>query len=252
MKHFLKNTFFILAQFFPCDTRGRASILMYHSISDEEDFFCVRPGAFRKQMQRLKRDREVITLQDLLIRMEKGTLKGTEVVVTFDDGYADNYTRAFPVLRELEIPATVFVTTGLVGKKDKKGRVMLDEKAIREMHESGFIDIEPHSVSHPKLAKLKQVEVEKEMQDSKRYLEELLGKTCEFFAYPSGNYNNESISILRKLNFAAGLTVSEGTVDSSTDHFRLRRNSIDRSTSSVQFAGKISRAIDLYCKMKSL
>lgn len=252
MKSFVKDVFFILARVFPYSMKGRASILMYHSISEEEDFFCVRSDTFRKQMQRLKRDREVITMQDLLVRMNKRTMKGTEVVVTFDDGYKDNYTCAFPVLKELRIPATIFITTGLIGKKDKKGKDMLSEDEIREMHESGLIDIEPHSVSHPKLTKLQKVDAEKEVQDSKRYLEELLGKTCEFFAYPSGNYNEESVSILRKLHFRAGLTVVEGTMDLSADHFRLCRNSIDRTTSPAQFVGKISRAIDLYCKMKSL
>lgn len=251
MRSILKNTFFRLLLLFPQRMSGRASILMYHSVSDRSEFFCVTPERFYAQMQYLhKSGRAVISLAELLTRMKRNELKGGEVVITFDDGYRDNYTTAFPVLKEFGFPATIFVTTGLVGKKDERGMEMLTIEEIKELHDSGLVDIAPHSVMHKKLAKLQRTEMKKEITDSKQYIEGLLGKTCDLFAYPYGNYNSETISVVKESGFQAAFTVEEGTVCFGDDVFSLHRNSIDCTTTEVQLIGKISRTVDYYHQLR--
>ena len=252
MKQILKNIFFRCAALFPQEMDGKASILMYHSVKkNSEHFFAVSPDKFREQMQFLhKEHREVITFAELLSRMEHHTLRGGEVVISFDDGYRDNFTDAFPVLQEYKFPATIFVTTGLIGKRSEHGEDMLTASDIRVMHASGLIDFEPHSVSHPKLAKLDKAFAKKEIVESKEYLETLLMKSCEFFAYPYGNHTDETVGIVRDMGFKAAVTVREGSVSSGVDPLRLRRNSIDKLTTLTQFLGKISRSVDWYQKLK--
>lgn len=252
MKATLKNILFRFLALLPKSMDGRVSILMYHSVDTHTNvFFAVTPIEFAAQMQFLAdNDYKVITLAELVTRMKNKTpLKG-EVVITFDDGYKDNFTNAYPVLQKFNFPATIFITTDLIGRVDSRGFEMMSASDLKEMHASGLIDIEPHSLSHPKLAKCGREEALREIRGSKETLEKLLGKTCEFFAYPYGNHNEETVNIVRELGFAAAVTVEEGTVVLGDDLFRLKRNSIDRLTSWTQFCGKLSRTIDRYKTIK--
>lgn len=253
MKATLKNILFRFLSLFPKSMNGRASILMYHSVDTHTNaFFAVSATEFAAQMQFLvKNNYQVITLAELVARIKNGTpLKG-EIVITFDDGYKDNFVNAYPVLEQYNLPATIFITTDLIGGVDGRGFKMLSEDDLKEMHSSGLIDIEPHSMSHPKLAKCSIEKVLHEMQGSKETLEKLLGKTCTLFAYPYGNHNEETVNVVRKLGFIAAVTVEEGVVKLGDDLFRLKRNSIDRLTSWTQFCGKISRVVDRYSTIKS-
>ena len=127
---------------------------------------------------------------------------------------------------------------------------MLSEDELKEMHASGLIDIEPHSMTHPKLAKQTLLDATREIGESKKEIEALLQKKCSLFAYPYGSYNDETVSILRALGFGVAGTVVEGTVAASDGVFTLKRNSIDQLTTWPQFLGKISRSIDLYHSLK--
>ena len=127
---------------------------------------------------------------------------------------------------------------------------MLSEYELKEMHASGLIDIEPHSMTHPKLAKQTLLDATREVGESKKVIESLLQKKCSLFAYPYGSYNEETVSIVRALGFDAAVTVIEGTVTAGDDAFTLKRNSIDQLTNWPQFLGKISRSIDLYHSLK--
>ena len=254
MKQLIKEMFFKVAALFPGDMNGRASILMYHSVSDRTDgFLTVPPDEFRKQMKYLKESgREVLPLATLLERITTKTLKGGEIALTFDDGYRDNFIVVFPILKEFGLHATIFVTTGSIGGSGKRGENMLTEADLKEMQASGHIDIEPHTVTHPKLAELDRETAIKEIRDSKEMLEKMLGKTCELFAYPYGNHNDESVELARELGLRCAVTVVEGSVTNDTDIFRLNRSAVDKLTSWDQFLGKLSRTIDRYHTIKRL
>ena len=252
MKSFLKNIFFRFGALFPQRMEGRAAILMYHSVSAAGGyFFTVTPKEFETQMNYLiSKGRKVIPLSALVAKLRDHNVLDGEIAITFDDGYQDNYLHAFPVLKKLHLPATIFVTTQLIGGVDKRKTAMLSEAELKEMHASGLIDIEPHSKTHPKLAKQTQEDAKSEIEGSKKTIEKLLGKTCSVFAYPYGNFNAETAELVRSLGFDAAVTVREGTIVSGDDLFTLKRNSIDRLTTWTQFLGKISRAIDHYHTLK--
>lgn len=230
---------------------GRATILMYHSISIDDTAFSVSPRKFGAQMRFLSESKyKVIPLSELVQRLENNVRLKGEIVITFDDGYKDNFLNAYPILKQYNFPATIFMTTDLVGHFDNRNIEMLTEEDIKEMHRSGFIDIEPHSCSHPKLARCSKEDVFLEVGNSKGVIERLLDKTCSFFAYPYGSFNDDTVNVLRSLGFTCAVTVEEGSIDEGENLFKLKRVSIDRSTSLIQFRGKISRAIDYYKRLK--
>ncbi len=171
-----------------------ASILMYHSIDNNGVFFTVKPEVFVKQMKYLKdNDYNLIKLSDLvdILECHKEIPKKT-VVLTFDDGYNDNYINMFSVLKKHNFPATIFLVTGLIGKEINNSQNItlraLDWEQIKEMYGSGLIDFQPHTVNHQELNK-------QEIVDSKKEIEEKLNKKCKFFAYPRGLYDKKIIKV---------------------------------------------------------
>ena len=162
---------------------GRATLLMYHSIGKRNEyFFNVSLENFSLQMQYLfDQGYQVISLRDLLERLRDGKKLNGEIVITFDDGYKDNLEQAFPVLERLNFPATIFMTTNLIGLKDERGFEMLSAADLVTLVNSDLIEIAPHTSTHPKLAKLSRIEATKEIQDSRTVLENILHKTCDSF-----------------------------------------------------------------------
>lgn len=247
----LKDGFFWILSF-GANLGARAVILMYHSIADRPGHFnSVSPAVFREQMDYLKaKGFPVISLETLVSHLEKGELPEGAVVITFDDGYRDNYTEALPVLRENGFPATVFVVTGRIGS-NVRGSEYLSHQELMNMQRAD-IDIEPHTKTHPRLTDVSDSAAREEMVGSRTALEDILGKKKLLFAYPYGNFNDRTVEIARECGFRAAVTVREGTVGLGSDPLKLPRISIDASTSFAQFRGKLSRAVDRYEAIKKV
>ena len=228
---------------------------MYHSIGDNGAFFTVKPKDFEWQMDYLKKNGyETLFLVDLVEKLESGaSLNSKNIVLTFDDGYEDNYKNVFSVLRKYNFRATIFLATDFIGKEmiNRNGTSlkMLNWEQIAEMHESGLIDFQPHTASHVDLTSVSAAEAEKEILESKKLLEERLNKKCNSLAYPWGRYNSEIINILKHNGFGGAVTIREGVVKNSDGPFELKRNSIDSTTSSEQFIGKINYSIEVFRKI---
>lgn len=221
---------------------NKAVILMYHSISDNGGFFCVKPAEFEKQANYLKENNfNVISLERLveLLKNKNGDIPSKTIVLTFDDGFEDNFTNAFPLLKKHNFHFTVFLQSGVVGgiKTNKEGvkYQMLNVSQIKEMSNSGIADFEPHTINHPKLAKIASLDARKEILESKQYLEKEIGKKSDYFAYPFGNYNKEVINMIKNIGFQAAVTVEKGVVKLKDNPFELKRNSIDSAVSFSQF-----------------
>ena len=247
----LKEAFFRFSSTRPLP-QDRAAILMYHSVSPGVDYFMnVEPDDFERHMAYLAEQKiTVIALSELVARLKARKPLGGTVVLTFDDGYRDNYTVAFPILKKYGFPSTIFVTTDMIGKTDKRGLERLSVAEMKEMHASGLIDIEPHTKTHPKLATLPDDVAREEILGSKRAIEEMLGTSPRLFAYPYGSFNDSTECLVSACGFDAAVSVPEGTIGPENSLYRLPRNSIDTSTSFAQFKGKVSTAIDRYQKLK--
>lgn len=260
---------------------------MYHRIAklDQDPWgLAVRPEYFAEQLQVLKRI-GVISLRDVCPSSVRPFSPGNSVVITFDDGYVDNYTAAFPLLEKFEVPATFFVTTGYLGRPvpfwwDELQSIILCRKALEElrvqlgsqdvallpgsieslrrihplvqqmeaqdqrqaldalravtratctlssanfpmteeqalkMSASPFAEIGAHTVTHPKLSALSPTRQLEEIESSRRYLIDLLGKAVTSFSYPYGasvHFTKYTENLVRASGFQRACT-TEGAV----------------------------------------
>lgn len=128
------------------------------------------------------------------------------VCVTFDDGYRDNYTVAYPILKKLGVPFVVYVTTGIIDDQQEMWwypgeRLGLSMEELRVLSKDPLCTIGAHTVSHPKLDTLSRDEQYKEILQSKLRLEQLLGYTIRHFSFPHGAHNGDTLDICKRLGF---------------------------------------------------
>ncbi len=128
------------------------------------------------------------------------------VCITFDDGYQDNYTLAYPMLKRLDVPFTVYVTTGFIDNRlpmwwypDKQLGISTDE--LKVLDADPLCTIGVHTVNHPKLDTLTREQQYQEIAESKQVLENLLGHEVHHFSFPHGVHNEDTLAICRELGF---------------------------------------------------
>ncbi len=229
------------------------SILMYHSVSDSGAFFSVSPREFERQMRHIH-DSGLMTIlaSEISQRMANGKLAST-VCVTFDDGYEDVYTHAFPVLKNLGIRATVFLITSEIGGSytNSEGRTfrLLSKAQIDEMRGSGLVEFMPHGHTHRKLTALKEEEQEQEIVFSRDGVKHLTGVEPLVFAYPRGRTTPAIASAVERLGFSLALGVVPGLVHASSDRFQLPRNAVDKNVSFLEFKLKLSDNLERYLSL---
>lgn len=200
----------------------KVPILMYHYIGNNprpadlmRNSLSVSPNNFEEQMKYLQENGfTTITLDTLYLALKKQVfLPNKAVVLTFDDGYADFYSNAYPILLKYGLRATAFIPTGLIGQG-----YYLSWSQIKEMSASGLITFGAHSVHHSYLPSLSQEKLEFEVMESKRVLQDALGVPINFFAYPYGVADNRVIKAVEKAGFVGAVGTwaskiqSEGTI----------------------------------------
>lgn len=153
------------------------------------------------------------------------------VCLTFDDGYRDNYTLAYPLLKRLEVPFTVYVSTGFIDNHlpmwwypgESLG---ISTVELRTMDADPLCTIGAHTVSHPRLDTLPKEQQLAEIKDSKDTLEQLLGHLIVHFSFPHGAHNDNTQAICRQLDFRTIAMAWGGPVRQGTNHTLLPRISI--------------------------
>lgn len=240
LKNAIKEILYRLIRFLP--TNG-AVVLMYHSVGDNSEFFTVSAADFEKQMAYLaKNNYHVLSVSKAIGLLENGQeLPAKTILITFDDGYKDNYDYVFPVLKKYGFSATIFIATDSVGnvRTTTKGITLpiLNWQQIKEMADSGIVEFFPHSHTHLKLDLISDEDVRYEVHTSKNILENELGKKMVNFAYPFGRSNQKVRDILDQEGFNAAFTVEPGRISKETDLMLLNRNSIDSKVTQVMFKG---------------
>ncbi len=226
------------------------SILMYHSVSDSDAFFSVSPTDFERQMRYIRNSGfDSIFASEIAERIRRGRLART-VCVTFDDGYEDVYTHAFPILKACGVKASVFLITSEIGGSytNSEGRrfPLLNEEQIRDMQASGLVEFMPHGHTHKKLHHLTDSERTEEILHSTTAVEALTGTKPGVFAYPRGRTNPEIARLLERSGYTVALGVLPGLVQTNSDAYDLPRNAVDKHTDFREFTLKLSDRIRLY------
>jgi peptidoglycan/xylan/chitin deacetylase (PgdA/CDA1 family) len=308
--------------------RPAALILLYHRVAEVQPdpwALCVRPQHFAEQLEVLRRHGRVLGLRQLTAALREDTLPDRAVVVTFDDGYADNLYQAKPLLERYDTPATIFLTADAIGRRrefwwdelerlllrpgklpatlrlkvtndehqwelgeaadydDDSGRAHsgwrawgesppslrqslyravyqllypLPEQQRRDaqdqllawagasagearpshlpltaeeaaaLAEGGLVEIGAHTVTHSLLSAAPASVQEREIRQSKAYLEEIFGSPVTSFAYPfgkQGDYTEQTVAIVREAGFSCACSNFAGVVSHATDHFQMPR-----------------------------
>jgi peptidoglycan/xylan/chitin deacetylase (PgdA/CDA1 family) len=229
-------------------------ILMYHHIDEKGKVssLSVSPENFQKQMQFLSRyNYNVISLKELVQSLNKREkLPKNTVVLTFDDGYQDNYIYAYPVLKRYNFPATIFVIVNTIGKGG-----YLNYAQIKEMVSSGIIEIGSHSLSGAYLPGQSRQQLEQEVGISKKMLENKLGKKVDFFCYPIGGFTEELQEIVKKYGYKAACTTNRGNKQTylNNDVFALKRIKIKDSFANLfVFWIKLSGHYNLFRRVRQV
>lgn len=230
-------------------------VLMYHHVNQHTgDMVTVTPEVFELQMKYLNKAGYRTLKADQLISFINGglTLDEKAVMITFDDGWLDNYVHAFPVLRKYNINATIFIATDWVKggpdnishmnphiPKHREARrlieqgegykVILNWEFIKEMSESGLVEFHSHTKSHRKCHNLSADELEKELEGSKRIMEERLGRPCIALCWPFGRNNDLSMKIARDNGYSLIFTTKNGIVKKGSDPYAINRIAVKDS-----------------------
>jgi peptidoglycan/xylan/chitin deacetylase (PgdA/CDA1 family) len=170
----------------------------------------VSPNLFEKQLSYLKsHDYQTVSLDDLLECQRKGLrLPQKSFALTFDDGFKDFLTLAYPALKRCSYTATIFLITNKINES-YQNKQFLSWDEIYTLRKEGF-SFGAHTCSHPLLTSLSLEEARYEIEESKRIIEEKLNSPVRFFSYPYGQFNLEIQNLVRKANFTGAVVTPHG------------------------------------------
>ena len=198
-------------------------VLNYHRIDTGiRHSLVVPPEEFRKQMQYLHDEGyTTITMDELYDYVAHGKdLPDKPVLITFDDGYIDNYENALPILKEYNMKATLFMITGAFGESR-----FVNMEQLKEMQANG-IDIQSHTVNHKDLRNMSLEQARDELIGSKAVLEGRMGHPVRYIAYPGGFANKDIDRIAEESGYRMAFTVQAGNVEPGQDLFNLPRQAV--------------------------
>lgn len=216
-------------------------ILAYHSIGDRPRDgtmrWSVSPGDFEEQMAMLaQRGRQALTVAQYADALRsEAALPADAVVVTFDDGFADLATTAYPVLQRHRLVATAFLISAWVGGRAPDAGPVLDWEQVRELHARG-IEIGSHSHAHRALDCLPVADAEREVWLSKQVLADGLGEEVVSFAYPYGYSSARLRRAVRAAGYSSACGVKNALSHEGDDLFALARVLVTRGTGAAGIA----------------
>jgi peptidoglycan/xylan/chitin deacetylase (PgdA/CDA1 family) len=205
----------------------RLPIITYHYVEfvkDKRDVIrqklTINPRLFEQQIKSL----HDAGVQSYFVKDVPALLKGELVlatksaVLTFDDGYRDFYTDAFPILKKYQMKSTIFLISSFLGRNDF---LTLDQ--VTEMLSSGLIEVGSHTLHHANLKKANLSYATDEIVQSKANLEKLFGIPVESFAYPYGAYDDQAVKLVKEASYSAAVSTVPGVSHTQDDLFTLKR-----------------------------
>lgn len=223
-------------------------ILGYHRVGAHraDHVPTVSAEAFGRQLAFLARWKfHVVGLSDVVACLDgHSRLPRRSAVITFDDGYEETYSVAWPLLKRFGFPATVFVMPGEVGFKG-----FATWEQIVEMSSNG-LTIGSHTMHHSYIPRLAEELVDEELRVSKRVIEDRLGRPVEFLSYPVGGYTPRAKAIARDAGYRAACTTNRSR-SFEMDRYALRRIKMtDRDVHPLRLLAKVSGYYDTFRRLQ--
>lgn len=221
-------------------------IFEYHRVNDETvdtDDYTLSKQQFQEQLDYFRDNGyNTISLMDYIRSQKYGEeLPPNPIILTFDDGYEDNYINMMPMVQAMGMKATMFMATNYIGKE---GYVSWQQ--LKEMQNSG-IEIGSHTANHLPLDEVAVDKLDNEIKLSKLLMEWNGMKTIYFFSYPNGVYTDKSIQCLKDNDYLAAVTGDAGYNRPNTDNFLLQRTNVSNYRfGSLGFKWRILKTKILY------
>jgi peptidoglycan/xylan/chitin deacetylase (PgdA/CDA1 family) len=196
------------------------AILTFHSVDPSGSVLSIAPDELRSLIGSIRASgHRIVALGEMLA--EPATPR--RIALTFDDGVASLHEHALPLLGELAVPATLFLTTGWLGRDnrwpgmpaDAPHMTMLDWEQVGELHAAGW-SIQAHTVNHPDMRTLEDVEIDRELESCDREIEARLGVRPDVFAYPYGHYDAR-VAARASRRYRHAVTAAMGTLPESIE-----------------------------------
>jgi len=237
---------------------ARILILMYHIVdqpmSDKEARFCCTPGRFAAQMKYLANSGyQLLTLDDIADVIEgRRSQDHPGVAVTFDDGFSDFHRHALPVLIRWKIPATLFMVSRRIGKSNdwmhNRGfpeRPLLSLGQLQEIRDAG-ITIGSHTCTHARLSEISSntEQLDEELHESRRELEQMLDQEVNHFAYPYGLHDERTMAAVKKAGYKTACSTRSGFNREDIDPLLLRRLEIYGADNLWHFRQKLKFGVN--------
>ncbi len=225
-------------------------ILAYHRVADDGDVLAVRRDAFRRQMEAVAACGAEAVRLDAVPALLRTPIDRLYVCVTFDDGYQDALDHAAPILRELGIPATVFLPTAITDGRMTfdwyRGAAppALDWEGVAELIADGSIDVQSHSRTHPRLPALDDRQLYDELAGSKRDIERHVGQTVSSFCYPAGLYGAREARLVLEAGYLSAVTCRSGLNRTGADPTQLLRTLVGWGDDVRRFQAKLAGLLD--------
>jgi peptidoglycan/xylan/chitin deacetylase (PgdA/CDA1 family) len=209
-------------------------ILTYHNIGDPPIYAShrglhLRLSKFRSHLDTLHRYGYAGVSMDDGLRYLRGAATDRAAIITFDDGYLDNFELALPVLREHGFTATCYVVADQIGHFNARDRddvrvtkPLMNFAAIKGWLEAGM-KVGSHTLSHPRLSTLERSAKRREIVESKQALEDRLGIPIHHFCFPYGDHDRESLELVREAGYITAVTTRRGRVRASENLHALPR-----------------------------
>lgn len=211
-----------LARLAPSEIGRQVPVLMYHAVGDDcwgEEHLFVRPAELEQQLQYLSENGyETIFFEDLahLERYEK------PVILTFDDGYDDNYTVLYPLLEKYQTKATIFVIGNAMGSTHK-----MTQEQVYEMAASGLVSIQSHTYTHGNLSAMDEPALRQEMELSNAALAAATGQIPYVLCYPEGKYSHLAMDVAKDY-YTFALRMDGWTYQTGMDPYQVPRSFVSR------------------------
>ncbi len=227
-------------------------ILMYHKIAEppphvKSPALYVRPRDFAVQMEKmLSWGYQTVDFHELSRYFAgKQTLPKKGFVVTFDDGFLDNFTNAMPVIKALSLKATVFLVSDFIGKtsswpesREKHVEPLLSMKHIEEMQKNG-VSFQAHSKTHRHIDRLPKDEVFDEVMACRADLLRNIGEEQVCFCYPYGNYDDSVLDVVKSAGYKMACSIRRGNRYTEKERFFLPRIPVHLDTSTKRLKHRL-------------
>lgn len=200
----------------------RIPILMYHSIcnDDPNNSLMIPTEMFAEQMEWLREnDFTAMSMDEVIEAMNTGKVPKRPVLITFDDGYADNYINAFSELKNNNLKGTFFIISDTI---TEEGGYYMSTSMLKEMKEAGM-EIENHTANHLELNNLSREDAIDSIKRGQEFLRSVIGSNGNYLCYQVGRYSDETIEIQKELGIKAALTTQGGISSIADGKYELKR-----------------------------